>query len=590
MRGGARVAKRGRRVDSSPMEQETLDLGVADGKRRKRRRRGSVEVLPSGAVRVRVRGIRLPDGRVVELKKTIVEGPSVAWRLEEARRKVRPALEKQALDLEMGLAFFDAGTTLADLVSMLRAGHHIRWSKKDDAIWKVLRPLWLVPLASIDDARIAGLVRRMAADGRSASYQRTVYTLLRRALGLAVGRGLLARVPHVRRGTLPSETATRRKNAALEPAAKVAVFEAARVMDAKSGGDLALRLAFQLDTGLRPLECAWAEISALKEEDGGWWIYPVRAKGSGLREGQGIDRLRVPDVLARSLLRRVDAMPVRARALGLLFPEGPLARAVWRPRWIERRGVRSAPRWVTQTEIAALRSSSGVDFFPYVLRHTRMHELARAGVSPWQLQQFGAWQSPRMVSVYAGRVKDVHPATLEPSAPLPGVSPVRSLPGQSVGASSPPVSGGQAADHGSSVGASVGSGGRGSAVGPVSSESLELDREWAAAAPEDRAALLEQAGAILDAAAEWGSQKAAAAAWVRSRGLEAARAVLLDLRVIDRAGGLAERAGELRGLIHALAERCHTREARPGVKKAHAVGENVSNPGPMGAAAGYRFT
>lgn len=555
---------RGGRV-SDGGEQTSLELEGAEPvlqERRKRRRRGSIELLPSGAVRVRVRAIRLPDGRVVELSKTVTEGSSVEWRLKEAQR-VRMALEVRALDLECGRAHFDAGITLAECVVALRKGHHLPWRKADDSLWARLRPLWQVPLASIDDARIAGLLRKLAAEGYAATYQRSVFTLLRRALGVAVSRGMLARVPPIRRGTLPPEKA-RKNSKGLEPEHKIAVFEAARRLDVDNGGDLSLRCALQLECGLRPLECAWARVEELREEDGAWWLYPRRAKGSGLRDGQGVDRVRVPDHVARAVLARVDAMPPRARALGLLFPQ-PMPRSLWRPRFVERGRHRAAPHWITQSEVAAIRRLSAVDFRPYALRHTRMHELARAGASQWQLQQFGAWQSPRMVAVYAGRVRDEHPAMLVPSAPIPGGSPIKGIPQKSVGAGKRSESLEGSGPHVSAVGSPVGGGGHGPAVG--GERSGYPAALWAAASDVERLELEGKGAAVLDYAAEWASPRAAAASLVRANGMAAVRAALEDLRVLHAGGGLAHRAGELAGFIAALEVRSADRGKLMGPKK-----------------------
>ena len=169
-------------------EQTVLDLeapAMLEGQRKpraKRRRRGGIEVLASGAVRVRIRGVTLPDGRVVPISKTITGGRTVADRREEAIRVVRPWLEKHALDLECGRASYDAGVTLADAVQRLRQSHAIKWRRADETMWRRLRSEWQVPLASMTEDRVRALFVKWEREGYSAGYRRALFALVRRVL------------------------------------------------------------------------------------------------------------------------------------------------------------------------------------------------------------------------------------------------------------------------------------------------------------------------------------------------------------------------------------------------------------------------
>lgn len=579
----------GKPPDEPP--QTELDLTTAlpveaPKKRGKRRRRGSIEVLDSGAVRVRIRGVSLPDGRTVEVAKTITEGASIAWRMEEAQRRVRPALEKRALDLECGLASYDAGTTLAECVTRLRQSHALRWRRADDTMWKRLRPAWNMPLANIDASAAAALLAKWEKDGHSAAYRRNLFGLLRRVLGLAAVKGMLGRVPIWPRGMLPPKKETKRGMAAkLRGGEKHAVFEAARVIDVERGTDLADRLAFQLDLGLRPIECAWARVEDLREESDGWHFYPSRAKGSGLAADEGADRLFVQEALARRVLGRLDVLPARARALGVLFPQR-LPRGVYAPRWSEERGTRAAHAWITEAEVTALRSRSGVSgFFPYMMRHTRMWELADAGASEAQLQRFGAWSNAEMVSVYKGTASNAHPAMLAPSAPTPGASALRVLDSpsgrtaiQPAATANGPAMPGQSGPGVNPLGSDMGADGRGPAVGGGSL----FASMWSAMGASERAAVLESARVALREAAEWPSLPAAVSALVRRRGVEGARALLDVLELVSAVGAAGPDGPRLAGLCVALRSRVVLRGSIQG----SATPKKSTNLRLVGAAAG----
>lgn len=576
-------------VEPSDSEtQTTLDLpapSLAGPKPRgKRRRRGSVEVLPSGAVRVRLRGVSLPDGRTVELAKTITEGPSIAWRSEEARRVVRPALERQALDLECGRASYDSGTTLAECLQRLRQSHAIPWRRADETMWKRLRSEWQVPLANVTEDRARALFGKWEREGRSPSYARACFGLLRRILNIAARKGMLARVPIWPPGLLPPKSSAKRgQSVKLSASQKVALFEAARLHDVERGSDLADRLAFQLDLMLRPIECAWARTEDLREDEDGWHFYPQRAKGSGLRDGEGIDRLFVGEALARRVLGRLDGLPARARALGVLFPR-PLPRGLWAVRWSEERGSRTGDGWITEAEVESLRKRSGIaDFIPYALRHTRAHELAKAGASEWQLQQYGAWRNREQVSTYVGRVIEKHAAMLAPSAPTPGAVGLRvvdSPPERS--ATEPaaigkyPASLGLPANGDNRVGSDVGPGGRGSAVG---GDALS----WAGKGSEGRADALARVKDAMASVADYADPQGAASALVRREGVERCRELVLDLRAVSSVGAAGVDGPRVAGLLAALSAHVAIR----GAKKGAGSPKRSMNLRALGAPAGY---
>lgn len=574
----------------------------AEGKRprRRARHRGSVEVLPSGAVRVRIRDVRLPDGRTVALQRTITAdfGRTVADRVKEAKSRVLPAMVRQALDLESGLAAFDSSMTLAECVQRLRADktQPFAWRRVDDTLWKRCRPMWGLPLASIDVPRMRAQVERWTNDGHSAAYVRTLGGLVRRILGRAAERRWLARPPVWPMGLLPSKTIARRgMSAKLLPEEKQAVFAAAEARDREKGTDLATRLAFQLDLGLRPVECAWARVHDLREEPAGsWWFYPNRAKGSGLRVDEGIDRLPVSVALAERILRRLDGLPARARATGWLFPVAGRGSS-WGPRFVETGGSRRADTWVTEAEIGDIRARSGVSFYAYQLRHTRAHELLTAGVSSAELQRFGAWRTPEIVHGYAGMVRELPAAFSAPSAPTPAPGKLRGVTGgkksssscsekthkgievpcgftsgvnlpETLGHDAAPANGAPIGPGVNPLGASVGAGGRGRAVGGD-------------APPTASAELL----SWLEEVDEWKTARAAVSAWARRLGLAEIRRRAAVVSAVESSGSVSGREGSVRALAVALGSRL----AERGPKKAPAVTEKVNNLRAMGGAGDY---
>lgn len=529
------------------MSDDERELFEGSGpKKRRARHRGSVEVLKSGAVRVRIRDVVLPDGRRVDLPRTITAdfGRTIADRVKEARSRVLPALVKRAMDLESGLAAYDAEITLAECVARLRANRAqlFKWNSRDASGWKRCRPLWNLPLANIDVPRVRSMIERWSAEGHSAAYVRSMAGLIRRVLGRAAENGWIARVPVWPRGLLPSATLTKRgMSAKLDADGKAALFAAAEARDKAKGSDLANRLAFQLDNGLRPIECAWARAEDLREEetDAGpaWFFYPDRAKGSGLREGEGLDRLPVSASLALRVLRYLDGLPARAQATGLLFPYQRRG-GTWTARFVESATERRADMWITEAEVIDLRARSGLtDWHPYMLRHTRANDLLHAGATAAELQRFGAWRDPKVVQGYAGMVRELPAAVLTPSAPEPAKPKPLRLVKAAPSGFTPEVnlreSHGRDSDAANDVpkrhevnpvGAPVGAGGRGLAVG----------REGAPTPLSD-------VTAWLDEAAEWKSARACVGVWARKLGLPEIRRraeVAASVEVVGREGAL----------------------------------------------------
>ncbi len=563
-----------------------------------RRRRGSIEVLPSLAVRVRFRDVVLPDGRKVPggVAYTIPAEAfrTVAEREREARERVKPMLLKRVLDLESGLAAFDANITLAEAVQRLRQDktQPFKWRRADDSLWKRCRPLWNVPLASCCEAsRIRGMVDRWTAEEHSGAYIRSLVALVRRVLGRAAERGWITRAPVWPSGLMPAKSKTSRgMSAKLDEHQKAAVFAAAHARDVECGTDLATRLAFQLDLGLRPIECAWARIEDLREgDDGRWWFHPHRAKGSGLRPDEGEDRLPVSVDLARAVLRFVDGLPGRAQALGWLFPVKGLSNT-WRPRFTEKGGTRRADAWVTEAEVEDVRRRSGVAFYPYQLRHTRAHELVTAGMSAAELQRYGAWRNKDMPAIYAGMVRELPEVASSTLAPVPGPGKLRAIAGGKNAARAVSVAPGaegftpdvnlrepRGRDFGAAneaprspdvnpLGASVDAGGRGHVMG--------------AGAPSTPFA---EVSAWLDEAAEWKAPRQAVAAWGRKLGPAEIRRRSEVAAAVEAAGGVHGREGSLRALVLALAARV----AQRGPKRAPVSTEKANNLRCVGAAGDY---
>jgi hypothetical protein len=193
------------------------------------------------------------------------------------------------------------------------------------------------------------------------------------------------------------------------------VLEAAKVWDAAHpNAALHLRCWFQTQTGARSIECAWTTIEDMRGDAA---VFIRAAKGSRDHE------MAIPADLASALRAHYAALPERARAVGVLFPQlGKNGR--WRARWRDL-GARSrdGKDWMTENETAFLRERSGVaGWDPYALRHFRFQTAADRGYSAAQIQRLGGWKSPRTPSVYAKAEHVLMPADVGSSV-LPVLPP-----------------------------------------------------------------------------------------------------------------------------------------------------------------------
>lgn len=383
-----------------------LEAPAAPQKRQRRRRLGGYEVLSSGALRVRIRGVTAA-GRPFDLARTIASGRTMLERQADADAALAE-LRKLAAAWKAGTSAPEEHITLADWKARARKRGLVRaYSSSDESAWRgPLRGLWGLRLQDLDDGRIAGWVQRQRDAGRSAAYIRSAWGLLSRLVRAAWAAKVIAEVPF-RNPPIPGDAETRTREALTEPEL-VAVLEAAAALDREgvTDGSLRLRLEWQLETGSRPIECAWLALSDLGRDDRGHPTVLLRAaKG-------GNDRtVPLPVELASRVAAHVAALPPRALALGVVFPFRTAERPRWRSRLEERRHhgqlERSGRHWILPHELGALRQRSGVaGWEPYQMRHTTHTTRARRGFSAYQLKELGGWRTDRMPSLYvsAGHV------------------------------------------------------------------------------------------------------------------------------------------------------------------------------------------
>lgn len=375
-------------------------------KRQRRRRLGGAEVLASGALRVRVRGVTA-TGRPFDLQRVITSGRTMLERQADADAALAE-LRKLAAAWKAGTSAPEEHVTLADWKLRARKRGLVRaYSSSDESAWRgPLRGLWGLRLQDLDDGRIAGWVQRQRDAGRSAAYIRSAWGLLSRLVRAAWAAKVIGEVPF-RNPPIPGDAETRTREALTEPEL-VAVLDAAAALDREgvTDGSLRLRLEWQLETGSRPIECAWLALSDLGRDDRGRPTVLLRAAKGGR------DRtVPLPLELASRVAAHVAALPPRALQLGVVFPFRTAERPRWRSRLEERRHhgqlERSGRHWILPAELGAIRQRSGVaQWEPYQMRHTTHTTRAKRGFSAHQLKELGGWRTDRMPSLYvsAGHV------------------------------------------------------------------------------------------------------------------------------------------------------------------------------------------
>jgi len=331
------------------------------GKKRRVRRIGSSRVLPSGRVQVRVRGVD-PDGRRFELCRTCSP---------ETRGEVLARLRVEAAEIKDGLRRKNPRLTLEQYKERFAKAHP--WNGERESTWKMLRPLWALPLSQVTDSEVSkwatgatyrGTGRPPRGRGQgSRAYVLHCYELLRRLLRQAKADGFLSTVPcDARPPGVPSARAARKNRRPLTDDERRALLDTAR---ADPDPSVYARLSVMAATGLRPEELRrallanlWPAKDVCKSAPPGSYVLncPDALK-------HGLPHLSpIPAAVARDLLRYVDSLPPEATATGFLFP---IFRA---GRWSQRAYFISRKRWRDLFRAAGLPA----DLVLYQLRHTRL--------------------------------------------------------------------------------------------------------------------------------------------------------------------------------------------------------------------------
>jgi integrase len=358
--------------------------------RRRIRGRGSVEPLGPGRWRARIRG-HAPDGRPFDLQQVRAERDEAERALEGMRRR--------ANDIEAGLVVIEETLTLGEWKPRA-VRHKLPWSRSDASTWKYLRPLWNVPMVALDASRVREWAEGMREKFKPATV-RTAWILLRRMVGKACDARVLARLPWGdERLALVSESECGAREG-LAPHQWDAVCDAGRQLDriGKGGAlsDLWLRLVLMRVAVSRPVELCQVGPSDLVAMPAGAALFisdHIVAKGGKPgKKPLGAE-------LAAALSAHWEAMPAKARALALFFPQKG-QRGRWSSRLrIAPDGKKAGKFYVTASELRNLRTLSGVaTFVPYELRHTGLTEAAHK-YGPQAAQQLGGHRVARTTQRY----------------------------------------------------------------------------------------------------------------------------------------------------------------------------------------------
>lgn len=396
-------------VDMASSKGQALLVGLDESEparanvRSRRRRRGNIEWLKSGGVRVTLRG-KKPDGADYELRKTLTLGTR-EQRKADAQRLLE-AFRREAAEIEAGIKVLAEHVTLAAWRERALRSSKLglrQPNRSEDSTWKnMLRPLWSVPIPALDTGRINGWVEQCRRAGYANESIRSAWGILSRLIDAAIGAGVIAKKPWTK-PNLPKGVERHDRALTNEEVAKVIL--ACGELDAaeKTDGSLALRVAVQLHSGARPIECARMKPEHIQSLSPGKGLAPIPHLYVDAAKGSKSHSLPVPVELAEAILRHFEELPHRAQALGWLFPKQG-KRARWAPRFKEltRKGrtERRAEGWVMQAEIEQVRSRSGVlTWTPYDMRHARATHLASI-LTDQQLKKAFGWKSSRIVGRY----------------------------------------------------------------------------------------------------------------------------------------------------------------------------------------------
>lgn len=341
--------------------------------KRRIRGRGSIETLPSGAERARIRGVGL-DGRPYDLKETFPTRDLAERALESFKRI--------AYNLEAGIGDTWTRETLAQFVERERAARHFPWRKNDGFAWKLLAPLHARRFIELDAARVLAWARGLAADGYSFGSVNVAFVVLARAVKLALAHQVIPRAPWGE--VTPAwrelfEGRAARPRDALTPEQWETLWTAARDLAASGAGgplaDLDLRVSTLRHGALRPVEVCRLRHADLDVAHGTVYLREI-AKKKKKSDGAHVP---IGRELAARLAAHVDAMPPAARATGWLFPmlgaDG--RRDVGRLKWVGRERSKYMA-FVSKAERDALRAL-GVTWDLYSTRHTAATEALVAG-------------------------------------------------------------------------------------------------------------------------------------------------------------------------------------------------------------------
>jgi integrase len=387
--------------------------------RRRLRRIGSIRILPSGRAEVRVRG-RTADGVPFTLQRVVAR---------DHAEQILSEFRKQAREYKDGLARPATRTTLEEYCQGFRKNY--AWSSERNSTWLLLKPLWKLHLAAIDDSAVSTWANAVLWTGRgraprgsgkaSKSYILHAYELLRRLLRQAVTDRLLPVLALSARPIgIPSQKQARKKRRPFSLEELAAILTAARAKDP----ELFLRFDIMATTGVRPCELIDAKIADV------WDAAPFcegAPEGSAVihfpptKEGhEHLSPIR-PE-LAKRLRAHIDSLPPEARGIGVIFPiRGPDGAYRKRKKYI------SNATWREVFRSAGIPDSEVL----YQLRHTRATEWAnRTDVGARRAADLLGHADMRTTEGYAARARGLVPAAFEsPLTRIPPPEPENTTPG-----------------------------------------------------------------------------------------------------------------------------------------------------------------
>jgi integrase len=348
-------------------ELEALDVSEDMTGKKVRRKRCSIEVLPSGTVRLRARGT-WPDGQPINETAVFAQGP-LESRL-AAARAAKPAMWRKVEEMEAGIIPRVDPMTLAQAVERLRKSGVYK-ARKSEFAGPMFRTWQSKDLRAFDDLAWEAWVKRWQKEGKAAATIRNAYSRISAVVGRCVRAKWLAEIPwRDQKRWLPSESETHTRRAMDEHETRALIVAAERIDKEDGGGDLALRIRLQYHLAARPVELARMGPVHLVEEGGVPWMRWQAAKGNGIREYP------LSDELAEEVREAWAALPPPAKRCGVFFPlRGH--RGVWRLRTrVNADGVETGVVW-TESERNRLREITGIqDVVPYFIRHTGATDVA----------------------------------------------------------------------------------------------------------------------------------------------------------------------------------------------------------------------